>query len=526
MITPSKVVISPEDSIEKPEGPLRSDGYPVSMENPAEVQELRNKLRMMKLPHDDVLHTVRGQQRAIRKQRLANETLRREITEYESQIDALSREVDQHKASEELQRLQGAQKNLANRVSVMAADLAAEESRRRRLEEEVSRANSDSGGLFTQSRADADLQARRATTENRLDRALVRYNGSLAALAGLRSQIDELRKDRANFRAVMHRHAAAGEAKDREIARLISESNDAYATRDSVKMRLALLREAEKGDVTEHTKRVQILDETIENQKSSKSVPAGDRPAVASSDSQIGAQSDRPEELTLLTEQYATLTQRTLELCDIGSVQELFAQAEALERENFSLLRYAMEHGAKRTRLQEELDRLEEYQATLAADTAARERDEMNALAEMDAEMQRVDSDLTALSAEQEATDQQFTAIYREIEEMFRSLECSWDDCPDGKQLVTRANSMFCLSQIEAAVAETIQKVFDRARNECMVRDIKPSTLSHEGSLDPSGSGVGMKHAALGARSPERETAIKLPDSPLSIDELRAMLEC
>jgi hypothetical protein len=39
------------------------------MENPAEVQELRNKLRMMKFPQDEILNTVRRQQRAIHKQK-------------------------------------------------------------------------------------------------------------------------------------------------------------------------------------------------------------------------------------------------------------------------------------------------------------------------------------------------------------------------------------------------------------------------------------------------------------------------
>jgi chromosome segregation ATPase len=494
------------------------------MENPAEIQELRNKLRMMKFSHDEILNTVRRQQRAIRKQRLANATLREEISEYEAQIDALKRQIEVHKSSDELQRLQGAQKNLAKKLSVMSADLSALENERKKLEEEVSRANSNSGGLFKQSRANAELQARKATMENRLDKALVRYNGDLATLAALRSQIDELRKDRANFRAVMHRNAAIGEAKDKEIARLISESNDAYATRDSVKMRLVELREAEKADLSEHTKKVQILNETIEGQRIAKNRPASERPVVAASDSQTGAPSDQPEELTVLTEQYATVTQRTLELCGIGSVQELFSQAEALERENFSLFRYVVEHGAKRAHLQEQLDALESLRTTLAAEGAANEREESIDLRELVAEIQSADSDLTGLRSQQEATDQEFTSVYSEIGDMFRVLECTWDDSPDGKQSVTPANSMFCLSQIEAAITDTIHSVFERARNECISRDTKPASFAQEAVADPSFSSFAAKHPT---RTPEREGAPRLVDSPkpLLIEELRAMLE-
>ena len=82
------------------------------MENPAEVQEVRNKLRMMKLPQDDILNTVRRQQRAIHKQKQANDTIRNEIVEYEAQIANLDRDIQNYKSNEELQKLQTYKKNL------------------------------------------------------------------------------------------------------------------------------------------------------------------------------------------------------------------------------------------------------------------------------------------------------------------------------------------------------------------------------------------------------------------------------
>ncbi|KAK8891605.1 hypothetical protein M9Y10_028818 [Tritrichomonas musculus] len=80
------------------------------MENPAEVKEIRNKLRMMKFPQDEIVSTVRRQQRAIHKQKLANETLRKEIVEYEKEITNLDHQLEQFKTNEELQKLNAQKK--------------------------------------------------------------------------------------------------------------------------------------------------------------------------------------------------------------------------------------------------------------------------------------------------------------------------------------------------------------------------------------------------------------------------------
>ena len=67
------------------------------MVNPAEVQEIRNKLRMMKFPQDEILNTVHEQKQA-------NETIRTEINEYEAQIAKINHSIEKYKTDEELQQ--------------------------------------------------------------------------------------------------------------------------------------------------------------------------------------------------------------------------------------------------------------------------------------------------------------------------------------------------------------------------------------------------------------------------------------
>ena len=55
--------------------------------------------------------------------------------------------------------------------------------------------------------------------------------------------------------------------KDQEIAKLIRDSNDAYAERDSRKMELVRLKSAEKTDVKAFEEKLARLKQTIEGQK-------------------------------------------------------------------------------------------------------------------------------------------------------------------------------------------------------------------------------------------------------------------
>jgi chromosome segregation ATPase len=494
------------------------------MENPAEVQELRNKLRMMKFPQDEILNTVRRQQRAIHKQKEANDTLRSEIQEFETQIESIQKDLERHQSSEELQRLQAQQKALANKLSTLSADRSVEDNKRKKLEEEISRAESNSGGLFKQLRANEDLQARVRTMENRLDKALVRYNENLKTLAQLREQLDELRKDRRNFREAMSTSSATLLAKDAYIAELIAESNKAYEKRDKRKMALAQLRETEKTDVKLWEEQVKNVEQTIEAQKLSQNRPIDQRP-TETLESQT-SQSDQQEELTSQTEQCQSTIQRILELCGAKDVPALFEDAEVLERENFSLYTYVVEHGARKTRLQEEIEGLQLQKEALELQIAQRDVDESSALQRLTDEIVKVGAELAEMSKTKEDTAAEFAALYREIDSLFNTLGCSWDDAPDGKTTPTAANSMFCLSAIEGKISTLVGTIFDKTKTECMVRDVKPASFLPEDRPDSQSVGSN-KHASGGVKPPDKEVSAKLAEStrPLSIEELRRLLE-
>lgn len=494
------------------------------MENPAEVQELRNKLRMMKFPQDEILNTVRRQQRAIHKQKQANETIRNEIVEYETQLANIDREISLHKSNEELQKLQTERKRLTNKLSNLTADKDAEEAKRKRIEEEVSKANSKAGGFFQQSRENEELQARLRTMENRLDKSLVRYNSNLAKLEDLRSRIDELRKDRATFRDVVRNAEVQREKKDQEINRLISGSNEAYAERDRHKMELVRLKGAEATDVKAFEEKLERLNQTIEGQKIAHNHPLDHQAPIQSMNSQIGSEQDQQEKLTAQCEEK---TNETLVLLGMKDIQEVFVEAERLERENFSLFNFVVEHGARRTHLQEEIDGLELQRSALLTQTEQSDEKQSSDLMELTMTIRDVDAELQSIQTQREKNESEFTAVYTEIDALFNMFECTWDESPDGKTTATPANAMFCLSGIESAVAEIMSKVVSEANMQCGMQDIKPSSFLHEDQQQPAQGHAVSRHIGPTRAVQEKELAGRVADSakPLSREEMMAMLE-
>lgn len=489
------------------------------MENPAEVQELRNKLRMMKFPQDEILNTVRRQQRAIHKQKQANETIRLEIEQYEAQLARIEQLENKYAADPELLNLESKKKTYRNKLSGLQADFTAEDQKRRRLEEEVSKARSKAGGIFQQARENEEMQAKLHTMENRLDKALMRYNNSLTKLAALRSQIDEMRKDRTTFRDVIKKAKADRENKEQEIGHLISESNEAYARRDSLKMRLVEIKAAEKESEQAYEERMARLTETIETQKITKVHAKGPVQPISQASSQIGSSSDQQEELTALTESYQSAINETLEILEMKDVDELIKAAESLERENFSLYNYVVEEGAARTALQDEYTTLKAKKERLDEQSQLTEEEQSVVLAKLTEEINETERALAQRKGDFHKQRDEFKVIYAKLEDMFNTLGCSWDDSPDEKSTLTPNNAMWAMSRIEEKMSEVMNQVYDQARIQFAStgQDMKVS------AIDETRSEV--------AKSPphrniaDRDLTSKVESTrPLTIEELKELL--
>jgi chromosome segregation ATPase len=480
----------------------------------------------MKFPQDEILNTVRRRQRAIHKQKQANETIRNEINEYEAQIAAIDASNENHKTDPELIRLESKKKQLVNQMSNIRSDFKAVEKERKKLEDEVSKANSKAGGMFQQSREIEDLRGRLRTMENRLDKALVRYNQSLSHLAELREQLDVLRKDRFNFQQMINKAENERIAKDLEMQKLINESNEAYTERDHLKMSLVEIKNAEKEDINSYEQDMTRINATIDGHKMNLNRPQDANPIDNTTTSQIGSQNDQQEVDTLI-ENYTNSINRTLESTGKSNLQELFAEAEKIESENFSLFNFVVEHSANRTKLEESISALELQLDSLNAQTAANDIQQAEELTQLTTKVQETELELKNAAEERDKEQASFSKVYEEIEGLFNDLGCNWSDSPDEKSNVTPVNSMWALASIEAVLSELTNQAVQKTKEAYNNKGADYPTLSEQEKAEASKAQKADPAHLKADKSVVDVAASKVTVDhvkPMSIDELRSLI--
>ena len=98
------------------------------------------------------------------------------------------------------------------------------------------------GGVNAVKESDRSVQKQIRVLENRLDKALVKFNEALAFNKQLREEIDNLRRERVVFDQINAKLAKELHEKKKEMAQIIEISNIAYEARDQAQTEMALLK--------------------------------------------------------------------------------------------------------------------------------------------------------------------------------------------------------------------------------------------------------------------------------------------
>merc|ERR1712151_66360 len=106
--------------------------------------------------------------------------------------------------------------------------------------------------------------------ENRLDKALQKFNEAIAANRGLREQIDTLRRERVVFDDIYRKLESELQQKKKEMANIIEQANAAYEARDSAQAQMAALKQQADKEHSEFEKEWRELGRLIENDKRMK----------------------------------------------------------------------------------------------------------------------------------------------------------------------------------------------------------------------------------------------------------------
>ena len=102
--------------------------------------------------------------------------------------------------------------------------------------------------------------------ENRVEKALIKFNESIAHNKKLRDEIDDLRRERVVFENVYRKMERDLQDKKRQMAEIIELSNQSYEQRDTFQMEIAAIEQANRKEQEEFEEQMVELGRMLDNE--------------------------------------------------------------------------------------------------------------------------------------------------------------------------------------------------------------------------------------------------------------------
>ncbi|KAM8927417.1 outer dynein arm-docking complex subunit 1 [Pelodytes ibericus] len=253
----------------RPVSSIRSDSSDVDLEGMAD-SELAKLQRMFRLKEGQRQAATFGKKEQIRRQEAEIQSLEKEREELLKNLRISESRINQARdqgSQEVLHSLLEQQDELEEQVSLekqTIADLEQEiKSWERKLSEQKKQERVSSGEAQKKSQGHKHVKV----MENRLDRALTKFNSQLARNAKMREEIDIMRIERSRFEQLYRKLEKELLQTRKEIGIVIDDSSSAYDARDEAQTKMLQLKEKAEKDLNQHTAEIKELQRVIDHDR-------------------------------------------------------------------------------------------------------------------------------------------------------------------------------------------------------------------------------------------------------------------
>jgi len=322
--------------------------------------------------------------------------------------------------------------------------------------------------------------------ENRLDKALQKFNESIEANRLLRENIDTLRRERVVFDDIYKKLENELHSKKKEMANIIEQANAAYEARDSAQAQMAALKQQADKEHAEFEKEWRELGKLIENDKKMKEFMRAKVRNRAEEEKQaetsaLATRSVRPTKSTfdnsksmvavtsnqdqiVSYEEAFSKIQAATGICDIDDLVQNFINAED---QNFTLFKYNNELSADIEKLEQQIsDYKEEYVSLSGSGTRKEDTDKVKILETLEEKWSDIDKKAVLYNDKYQDANQSLMHIRSGIESIFRRIGCSLDDLPSGTGTsISEVNMVTFLAVIEHRTNDLL-KFHDQLRKD------------------------------------------------------------
>ena len=354
----------------------------------ADYAQLQREYRNMELNRkayaDESNQMLRRQQADIEKLRKDNDALkgelametrhsnRTQVTTMQAQLSALHDQGDAY----------------TKKIEVESRAVRTREEQIQLMKDKIKAQRKHMGGINAARENQHMIQKQIRILENRLDKALVKFNEALAHNKELRETIDNLRRERVVFDNIYRKLEKELHEKKKQMANIIELSNLAYEQRDAGQMEIAAIEQANRKEQEEFEESMAELGRQIERKKNlaqsgraaimaegpSRGDMSMDEEARLKKKVQKGTWGAAKDKVSVQVsiekvQNFEEAFNKIKAATGISDIEELVRTFIKNEDQNFSLFNYVNEQTNEIEKLEEQIQQLKDEEAKYAQES-------------------------------------------------------------------------------------------------------------------------------------------------------------
>ncbi|KAK4298244.1 hypothetical protein Pmani_029402 [Petrolisthes manimaculis] len=311
-----------------------------------------------------------------------------------------------------------------------------------------------------ESRRLAALNATKAL-QNRIQQATVRLNAVLADNRVLRTNLENLLKQRDKFLLQAQRLEKQLQATTKKKSDIMDQVTKAYSERDEAQTKMRALKERAERDAQQYSHELKKLQRAVDHQNHLRAfvatISAGEEDETAQRRPEGEGGEPRGPEQTLAT--YRASVSHLREMSGEESVEALVTNYLQAENDNYTLFTYISDLNNEVTSLSSEVRRLSQMIEDTKGRSEEQGRESQRTVSKLESEVESAEVALEVLEGELKIAEDTLTEMKTATHELFEMLQC--DPQPiiaivGGGEITSGSVSVY-LSVVEQRIHELLQ---------------------------------------------------------------------
>ncbi len=390
------------------------------------------------------------------------------------------------------------------------------------------------GGVNAAKESQQMIQKQIRILENRLDKALVKFNEALATNKTLRETIDNLRRERVVFDNIYRKLEKELHEKKKQMAAIIEMSNQAYEARDQAQMEVAVIEQQNAKEGLEYEEQMSNFRRLIEKDKIKKdALSPSDKRGEMSIEQEKNLKTKVTRSAWTVAKDKANV-QVSIEKVQsyeeafykikgatgIADIDELVTIFIANEDQNFSLFNYVSGQANEIEKLEEQIAVLQEEENKYTQETGEDNSQHEQLRKELQTKLELTNAAIEKYEQKHAECTKTVNSLKVGIHSIFNKIECSSSSMSDmlSGETVTEANMMQYLGMIEQRTNEILQMwCLHTHKNRADPVESLPSPTS------PTAQQAMANILGLGPQTPMVPTTEKIKIAPPTMEEYSDM---